>query len=350
VKLRAMNARYAAAIASLLCVAASMPGAARAERVVLGPASQGDVADNSVRNLAAQALADGLRMQGLTVTEFEEAKKALPRAERCDEACAARLLRAVGADLSAVVQLLGNEQGVLNRAQVNLVDAAGHRFDGAATVRDGDVRDATTRALLEARSYQLLGPGPWLRVTGTPEGAEVLVDGSVVGKLPYRGSIAAGTHRVVVRDGGYGRFEQALDVPAEDDRKLKLQVALEPAPIEAPTAALELNGAAQKQPGSERSHAWLAMPIAMGALGIGLAAVASVRIASGPDRCVDPDLDGRCTARRGVNIWPTVGAYALSAGLLGAGIVWIALGTHDEDQLPLAANIGIDHVSVAGSF
>jgi hypothetical protein len=349
VGVRVMNARCAAAIAGVLCVAAGLPDSARAQRVVVGPASEGDVGDDSVRNLAAHALADGLRMQGLTVTEFDEAKKALPRGERCDEACAARLLRAVGADLSAAVKLLGDERGTLNRAQVSLVDAAGHRFDGTAGVRDGDVRDATTRALLEARSYQLLGPGPWLRIMGTPEGAEVLVDGSVVGKLPYRGSISAGKHSVVVRDAGYSRFEHRLEVPAEDDRKLKIQVALEPAPIEAPAPALELNASARPEPASERSHLWLAMPIAMGALGIGLAALTSVRVASGPDRCVAPDDAGRCTARRGVHLWPTVGAYALSAGLLGAGIVWIALGTHEE-QVSLAANIGIGHVSVAGSF
>ena len=348
-KSRVMTGRCVAIFVGLsLSWSAAWSNPAHAQRVVLGPA-QGAAADASVRNIAAGALADGLRMQGLTVTAFDDAKKSLPAGERCDEACAARLLRAASADLSAVVELAADERGALQSAQVNLVDAAGHHFDGRAVIRDGDVRDATTRALLEARSYQLLGPGPWLRVTGTPEGADVLVDGSVVGKLPYRACIAPGKHRVRVRDAGYERFERTLEVPAEDGRKVNLQVALEPAAIEAPAAALQLEGGAQAQPAAQRSSAWLALPIAMGTLGVGLAVVTSVRIASGPNACVGADDAGRCTGIRRVHVWPTLGAYALSAGLLGAGLVWIALGTQQE-HVPLAANIGIDHVSVAGSF
>jgi hypothetical protein len=87
----------------------------------------------------------------------------------------------------------------------------------------------------------------------------------------------------------------------------------------------------------------------MAALGVGLAALVSARIASGVESCVDPDSMGRCTKRIGVNVWPTAGAYALSAALIGTGIVWIALGTSEESPA-LAANIGIEHVSIAGSF
>jgi hypothetical protein len=350
VKAQVMSALYAAAIVgSIGCSAWSWTSCAHAQKAVLGPA-QADVGGDSVRKLASEALGEALRMQGLTVLYFEEAKKALPRGESCDDACAARLLRVVSADLSAVVKITGNEQGLPNLAQVNLQDAAGHHFEGTAAVRDGDVRDATTRALLEARSYQLLGPGPWLRVEGTPEGADVLVDGSVVGKLPYRASIVAGRHQLIVRDAGYSRFEQTLDVPAEDGRKLKVQVALEPAPIEAPGAALEASALAQTNASSDRDSSWLVLPITMGVLGVGLATVASVRLASRGDSCVQPDAAGRCIEKRGVRVWPTVGTYALSAALIGAGIVWIVLGSQEEERAHLAANIGIDHVSIAGSF
>jgi hypothetical protein len=345
-----MSALCAAAIAgSVCCVAWSWTRCAHAQKAVLGPA-QADVGGDSVRKLASEALGEALRMQGFTVMYFEEAKKELPHGERCDEACAARLLRVVSADLSAVVKIAGNESGLPADAQVSLQDAAGHHFDGSATVRDGDVRDATTRALLEARSYQLLGPGPWLRVEGTPGGADVLVDGGVVGKLPYRASIAAGKHQLVVRDAGYSRFEQTLDVPAENSRKLTVQVALEPAPIEAPSAALETGAPEQTNALSQTDSTWLVLPVTMAALGVGLAVVASARLASRGDSCVKPDAAGRCIERRGVRVWPTVGTYALSAGLIGAGIVWMVLGSQDEERVQLGASIGIDHVSLVGSF
>jgi hypothetical protein len=344
--------RVISEMALILSCAAMVPAAvAHAQKAVLGPASA-EAGGDSVRTLAAEALSDALRMQGFSVTSFEHVSRALPalpKGERCDESCSARLRSATSAELYAVAVVAGNEQGVPKSAQVKLEDSAGHHFEGAAMVRDGDVRDAVTRALLEARSYQLLGPGPWLRIDGTPEGAEVVIDERVVGKLPYRAAITAGSHRVLVREPGYARFSQGLHIPAKDGGRFKLRVALEPAPIEAPEAALQLHAATETPQEREGNHAWLAAPIAMAVLGVGLATVVSARLASGVTPCVDPDPMGLCTGRRDVNVWPTVGGYALSGVLIGAGIVWIALGTRDEPAA-LAANVGIDHVSLAGSF
>lgn len=320
-----------------------------AQKAVLGPADA-QVGGEPVRKLASDALGEALRMQGFTVILFEDAKTAVPRGQSCDDACASRLLRAVSADVSALVKILPDTQNMPAESHVLLLDAAGHHFDGSAAVRDGDVRDATTRALLEARSYQLLGPGPWLSVDGTPAGADVLIDGNLVGKLPYRASVAAGSHELVVREAGYSRYNKALEVPADDSEKLQLRVALEPAVIEAPSAALELpveHAAESSNEASDRT--WLAIPIAMGVVGVGLAAATTVRIASGVDSCAEPDAANRCTSRSGVRAWPTLGAYTLSAGLIGAGVVWLVLGLQNE-RPAVSASVGLNHIAVSGSF
>jgi hypothetical protein len=323
---------------------------ARAQKVVLGPASA-DADGDAVRSSAASALADGLRMQGLTVIVFEEAKRQLPAGETCDEACSARLLRAVSADFSAVVQVNDRGDKLPARAHVELRDVSGHRYDGVAAVRDGDVRDATTRALLEARSYQLLGPGPWVRVIGTPEGAEVLLDGASVGKLPHRACITPGEHRLVVREAGYIRLVQTLNVPTDDARKLEVKVALEPTPVEAPAAAFSLQPSSTPEPertASSRDSTWLIAPVAMGVVGVGLAAILTAKLAADAG-CIHPDRDNLCTERGYVRAGPTVLGYGLSAALLGASITWIALGSREEQPL-VTANIGVGRVGLSGSF
>ena len=351
---RVMSARCWALLAGVvICFAGPGPRRVQAQhgsKVVLSPADAGAFGD-AVQKSATDALSEALRMQGLNVVLFEEAKKALPQGESCDHDCGERLLRLVSADLSARVKITGSAEQLPDQAQVTLVDADGHHYEGAAKLRDGDVRDATTRALLEARSYQLLGPGPWLRVEGTPEGADVLIDGSVVGQVPYRASLAAGKHALIVRDAGYSRYEKAVEVPARDGFRFEIRVALEPAPIDAPVAALEMPGHAPAQASpAEHNRLWLIAPIAMEVVGVGLATATTVRIATGVDSCVEPDAAGHCTEKSGVRTWPTVAAYGLSAALIGAGLVWIVLGTQAERRTQVAANIGIDHIVVSGSF
>jgi hypothetical protein len=329
---------------------------ALAQKVVLGPASA-DAGGAPVASLAGSALEEALRLQGLTVIRFEDAKSSLSAGEGCDEACGARLLKAVSADFSAIVRVVTAPSTYQSRVVVRLLDSESHRYAGEADVRDGDVRDATTRAVLEARSYQLLGPGPWLRLEGTPEGAEVLLDGSVVGRLPFRAPIASGKHDLVVRETGYTRMREALDVPNDDDRRIEIKVALEPQSMETPsTAVAVLPTAANASDSSEQDSTWLAAPVAMGAVGIGLAAVVTVRLISGVDGCVDEDEEHLCVAKRGVRAGPTVAGYALSGLLIGGAVTWIALGlSHDanserDQRTSVSLGVGPGQLTLSGSF
>lgn len=338
-----------------------------AQSVVVGPGFAEGHSPHQVE-LATTALTSALNMQGLTVVQPSGTREAvlgdladiIPPAKgkvACDQACGAGLIAAASAELSAWVNLRRADaaHGGNDTATVTLQDAAGHRYEGVAELRDGDVRDATTRAMLEARSYQLLGPGPWLNVVGTPEGAEVLVDGQRVGELPYRGAIAVGQHELVVREAGYVKHRESVDVPNQPSRRIERKVALEPAPLASAPSSVALASEADAD-SSHTNSAWLAAPVAMGMLGVGLATVLSVRIATGLE-CSEP-----CLERRTLRAAPTIGGYALSAALIGASITWIVLGMQPSEaessgvvrrpgRAPqLRASLGLGHLQLSGSF
>lgn len=348
--------------------ALSFSARALAQSVVVGPGLAEGHSQHQVE-LATSALTSALGMQGLTVVQPSGTRDAVlgdlgdivPPGKKaklaCDQACGAGLISAASAELSAWAHLRradaahsGNDT-----ATVTLQDAAGNRYEGVAELRDGDVRDATTRAMLEARSYQLLGPGPWLNIVGTPEGAEVLVDGQRVGELPHRGTIAAGHHDVVVREAGYVKHRQSFDVPDQKSRRIELKVALEPGPLAPAPGTVALASEESAESGRGNS-AWLAAPVAMGMLGVGLATVLTVRIVTGLE-CSEP-----CLEERSLRAAPTIGGYALSAALIGGSITWIVLGMQSDastanevagssrSKPQLRANIALGQLQLSGSF
>lgn len=335
-------------------LAAAGGGRAYAQSVVVGPGFTEGHSQHQLE-LAKGALTSALGMQGLTVVQPSGTREAVlgdlaeivpPSSNAgCDAACGAGLISAASAELSAWVHLqrVDAAHGGADTATVTLQDAAGHRFEGVAELRDGDVRDATTRAMLEARSYQLLGAGPWLSLVGTPEGAEVLVDGQRVGELPYRGAAAPGQHEVVVREAGYVKHAQTVSVPDDQSRRVEVKVALEPAPLAPSPSSVAYTSSSD----GSRDSAWLAAPVAMGMLGLGLATVLTVRLATGL-QCSEP-----CLETRSVRMAPTIGGYAVSAALIGASITWIVLGMQSdssERESALTARIGPGHLQLTGSF
>lgn len=332
-----------------------------AQSVVVGPGFGEGLSQHQVE-LATTALSSALSMQGLTVVQpsgtHDEVLDDLgdilaPPTQNpmiaCDQACGAGLIASAAADLSAWVNLRRSDaaHGGIDTAAVTLQDAAGHRYEGLAELRDGDVRDATTRAMLEARSYQLLGPGPYLNVVGTPEGAEVLIDGQHLGNVPYRAAIAPGQHELIVREAGYVKHTQSITVPEDEARRMEVKVALEPTPVDTPPGAVPL---VVRETSADRhaDSSWLAAPVAMGMLGLGLASVLTVRIVTGL-QCSEP-----CLEDRSVRAAPTIGGYALSAALIGASVTWIVLGMQPErpanNDVLVSASVGLGRVQLSGSF
>jgi hypothetical protein len=324
----------------------------RAQNVIVLPTTAGQGGE-AVAKLADTAVRDALGMQGLRVIGWEDAVAKLPASERCADiaACTSRVMKSAAAELAAGVVVLRNPGGAAERVRVALLDSDKRRYDGEAEVEDGDVRTATTRALLEARSFQLLGPGPWLRVEGTPEGAEVLLDDRVVGRVPYRATVIPGRHKLRVREAGYTAFEQQLDVPATDDAHVaQVVVALEPAPIAMSNNGADLRAVSDDSEHGKRSSTWLVGPLVLGGLGVVLAGVTTIRLATDLDSCVNPDQDDLCTEQRTVNTAPVAIAYTLSAAMIGASVVWIVLASNDNQEPSVSARVGLGHIAIAGSF
>jgi hypothetical protein len=349
---REPRASIAYALSAAMCVALSLcASAASAQKVVVLPTTAGEGGD-AVAALAHTAIRDALGMQGLRVVAWEEAISKLPSGERCDDvaACVPKVMKSAAAEMAAGVVVTRNTQGAAERVRIALLDSDRRRYDGEAEVQDGDVRTATTRALLEARSFQLLGPGPWLRVEGTPEGAEVLVDDRIVGRVPYRATVTPGRHKLRVREAGYTAFEQQLDIPTTDDAHVaQVVVALEPAPIAMGNSGGDLRAVGDSS--NERRHnTWLVGPIVLGGAGLVLAGVTTIRLATGLDDCLNPDEYGICTNRRRVNWVPTAIEYSLSAALIGASIAWIIIESKSNEEPALTARFGLRELSLAGSF
>ena len=344
--------RFVGWLATISCLWVGGQGLASAQKVIVLPATAGQGGE-AVAKLADTAVRDALGMQGLRVVSWDEATAKLPPGEHCADvaSCTPRVMKSAAAELAAGVVVTRDAGGAAERVRVALLDTDKRRYDGEAEVEDGDVRTATTRALLEARSFQLLGPGPWLRVEGTPEGAEVLLDDRIVGRVPYRATVIPGGHKLRVREAGYTAFEQQLDVPATDDAHVaQIVVALEPAPITMSNSGADLRAVSEDTGHSKRSSTWLVGPLVLGGFGVVLAGVTTVRLATELDSCVNPDKAGYCTQERTVNTAPAVIAYTLSAGLIAGSIVWIVLGSDDEETPSVSASIGLDHIGISGSF
>ena len=73
------------------------------------------------------------------------------------------------------------------------------------------MRAAVRHAYEEAREKQRDGAGPWLSVSGVPEGATVYVDNAEFGHIPIKKRrIAAGPHQLETRAEAEGRPSRDL--------------------------------------------------------------------------------------------------------------------------------------------
>ncbi len=354
--MRSARTFITAAITSALLLCAGTPSLARAQsqRVIVVPLpAMTQMASNqhAAEVAALAALTDALSMQGLEVVDFQAARaKRLP-GDRCeDRGCATRLLRAGAAELTATAEL--DDTTAVAKVRVRLLARDAHAYEGEAEIDSGDVRGATTRALLEARALQLLGPGPWLRVDGTPEGAQLELDERPVGTVPYRAAVTPGPHRLRVKANGYLTSEQELDVPAAD-RKLDVRVALSPAQLETPVAPSAQGAVAVNQSGDPRGPGWVILPIALGVSGVAIASATTVRLLTGSGYCAHADAAGRCAVRR-TSVAPSVAYYAVSGALIGAAVIWLVLGSHTDTGAAsdgsMHADIGFGTVSLSGSL
>jgi tetratricopeptide (TPR) repeat protein len=92
------------------------------------------------------------------------------------------------------------------------------------------------RRRLQAAIQRIKRQVATLDIQGSPEGAEVIVNGRSQGTLPLVGPvrIAGGSITVQAKKEGYNDFEHVLDLPARGKRVVRIEMDRAPAPVAAP--------------------------------------------------------------------------------------------------------------------
>jgi hypothetical protein len=311
---RARACKALAIACSLIAVSASL---ASADAVVLLPPS-GDGSLRAAQQRAHDGLQDVLVDEGHRVlTHAETSVEAQTEEARgCKAvACAKLLVHEVGATLALGVSVWASD--VDQAVFVTLVDERGNRFPARVLARDGDVVAAAKLALQDARALMKLGPGPWLRVHGKPDGAEVVLGGNVIGETPLRTKVASGRYVLEVRKAGHKTFVQSVDVPPGSSRQVEVEVSLQARAAPGENVALTAVDQANAPEPGERDATWsfvlggVLAAIGAGALAYGIVNATAVR------DCEERDAAGRCESE--VKLGPAVTIPLIGGGVALAG-------------------------------
>jgi hypothetical protein len=330
----------------MLLLCSAWPAVARAETVVL-LADRDPASGSAERDRAKTALSQALQAEGARILSQAQAEERVGgAAATCTgSGCVAELVRGAGADaaLELVVKTLPNSDSA-TIVQVLLVDRTGRRFPGSATVARGDFARAAQDALFDARSLQLLGPGPWLRVRSAPSGAQVLLDGQPIGSTPTRAAVQAGRHTLEVRAAGLRPHVQTVDIPADASRQIEIGADLAPrgqnraTPTSRPT---EASRAAIDRP--------VLGPALLGAAGAALVAYQIVPIAG--DSCEQIDDSGQCSQRSAINRGTAVAIGAIGVAAMAGGLLWYIFGGDSgESSATLAVGVSPAGVKARARF
>jgi len=333
---RAPSAMRCVPLAVLAVTVLALPSLATAESVVL-LTPRGDRALAGHRAQAQKVLSEAFTAQAVIVISHADAVAPISdeKARRCDAVdCAAALLQAAGADLVASVAVWSDgDPPAPQRVFVTLVDRRGDRFPGQARVARRDASDlprAVKDALLDARALQLLGRGPWLRVRGEPEGAEVVLNGKLVGTVPYRAPVESGRHTLEVRSGSHRAHVQTVDVPPSAARQVELDVELVPRPVDSADPASEAGHEGEAARDRDDNSGPIVGPLILGGLGAAVIVTdIALVLSSGCERrnslghCEEGGQidEGRAAA------WAGVGA----AAVVGA-VLWHVIGSGSGDR------------------
>lgn len=198
--------------------------------------------------------------------------------------------------------------------------------------------EALTKALRAARRRQQRGFGPWLEVTGFPDGAVVLVDGKPQGHVGGTAiRVAAGSHELEIRSRGYNPQVTTAFVPRAADHA-EIGVSLQPAkrlPAKERLAAAPPRETAPSPRTVER------IAIALGAVTLAIGApltvaAASARLRSGDCRAAGCDSGGIPDGRSGAATAALITGGTLTAAG-AAGVAWgiVRLRLHVEPERAL---------------
>jgi hypothetical protein len=202
--------------------------------------------------------------------------------------------------------------GLCEQALGQWADAEGHLLE--ALKADADPWVKKSRRVLEDALVIVKSHIARVEVQGEPEGAEVLINGLVVGKLPLSGPVrvAAGELEIELRAPGFAREAKTLRLDAGQYQRVVLRAskpgAPPPVPVPAPAAPapapvvnVEVQVPAQPAPAASSGPAGLVVArwvaLGLGAAGLGVGVFGAVQRSSRLDT-----FDESCSLRMGVPV------------------------------------------------
>ncbi len=342
----------------LFCCLAARATSARAEAGALLPV-------RAEASVSKQDIATAEQAIFTYFAQFPEAIPILPPEEgvrragaayrECgDASCGKRFAQGLEVDFAVLVRLFTPERPEdIGSLSVSLISPEGFTYTGSVTIGAAGVHAAATRAIDIAHERMMLGPGPWLRITG-PSGSRVRIDGGELHAIPYRGKYAPGRHRVIAESrSGSLLYDAAVTLPDDPGHHELLELRDEPAlhAEQKQKPAQEKGPLAAPPPAHEEGRYWQGRRSKWNYIvGVPLAAAGLFYTIVGSRQYIERGdcarkIEGQCREEKTVNAGS---ALALGLGLAGvaAGGVILGLGVFRErDRSPSGA-----HLQLGGKF
>lgn len=306
------------------CLALLLTRAAKADVFVIAPPHFAGTDGESVSDEIVRAIQEDLGPENRVLAPLEAA--ALVKKEErvwCrGGACAERYREAASAVAAIVVRVtrVGEGPGLATSFQVGIQPSPGIEYTKGALLSDGPLREIAVKAFREAFREYRQGPGPWLEVTGGPDGATIYVDEREVGTLPRTLAVPIGSHRVRVEARTFAPMTKAVSFDTATDRK-RLEFRLEPAHVSLASVTEPAPGERAAPEEIDPPSLWKDPVFYVGAGSVvagGVLIGVAVPNKTGSGDCAERGPSGACEEYRQFGPGPKV--------MLGAGISLAAAG------------------------
>lgn len=291
---------------------------------VAPPVLEGGSAEH-VMSALEQSVGSGLADAGLTV---------LPAPEGCAEpecmAAAVAKSSAQGVVVSSV-QVEGSDY----RLAVEIRDGGGAvlvQREGSCEICTYDEAAEALRGLVATAAGELAPTAPAVttgpvRVSSSPAGASVMIDGATVGTTPYEGELPAGPHVVEIQKSGHEAARREIEVLAADGASLDVELR---------------RSGGSLSPRTTDIIGWSALGVGVAALGAGIALLVLddnpvKKSCSGVHVDADGDCEFRYDTLPGGIAFTIVGAVGIAAG---TGLVVYARRKRGREPAPMAFGLG----------
>ncbi|HJL18072.1 MAG TPA: PEGA domain-containing protein [Sandaracinaceae bacterium LLY-WYZ-13_1] len=305
-----LAALAAGSLFALVALAASSAAAQSAAMLPPGEPPEGPSAAPELQREAIEAVARALTADDITVIPSADAQRRMvgePFAECHELDCGANVVRSLGVDYAVLVTVWA-PRGRPTNVVVTFI-GPDDSVAGDAPVEGEGLVAAALSALTTARQRWQASRMGFIAVESDPPGADVTVDGRVLGQTPLRRLVPAGERTVRVSLEGYATVERTVQVAPTREHPIEVTLA---APVEEPDPP--------STPRTRTEPHWASWVLGGGlaAVGVGLLVPAlATGFGDAADACTE-ESGGVCART------PRFGAQ--SGVLLGVGLAAAAAG------------------------